>query len=259
MDNKKKRYTYDYPRPALTADCVIFGFNGSELKILLVERGVEPYKGYWALPGGFMRMEESIEECARRELMEETGLKDVYLEQCHTFSATDRDPRGRVVTVAFIALIRPADYEVVAGDDAAVVAWFDASMLPPLAFDHKEIIAYARDYLKEVLRLRPIAFRLLNKVFSIDDLRRVYEVINDTVYDRRNFERKALQSRMIEPEEPCGRQQESYAPEPTGRAKRGRTPRLFSFRPNLKKGAKDTDNDINDEERDGSIKDLFNF
>ena len=98
------KYTYEYPRPALTADCVIFGFDGNALNVLLIERGVEPYKGYWALPGGFMRMDETIDECARRELMEETQVKDIYIEQFRVFSSTNRDPRGRVVTVAFIAL-----------------------------------------------------------------------------------------------------------------------------------------------------------
>ncbi len=256
METERKKYCYEYPRPAMTADCVIFGFNGTELKILLIERGVEPYKGYWALPGGFMRLDETIEECARRELLEETEVRNVYLEQCHTFSATTRDPRGRVVTVAFIALIRPSDYNIVAGDDAAVAAWFDVSMLPPLAISLKEIITYAREYFNEVLKLRLFAFPLLNEVFSIDELRRVYEVINDTVYDRRNFERKALQSRVIEPEEPCAPMQECSAEEPPARGRRGRVPRLFSFRPSSRKEANDNKDD---DEREGSIKDLFNF
>lgn len=270
--NSRKGYCYEYPRPAMTADCVIFGFDGDALRLLLIERGVDPYKGYWALPGGFMRMDETIEECARRELMEETGVTDVYLEQCHTFSATTRDPRGRVVTVAFIALIRPADYHIAAGDDAAKAAWFDATMLPPLAFDHREIIAFAREYLKEALRLRPVAFRLLNEVFTIDELRRVYEVINDTIYDRRNFERKALQSKLLEPEpemlesdaamsdeicasaecEPGNPPECSHTSRPRNR--RGRLPRLFSFNKRHAEGS-----DREDDDHEGSIKDLFNF
>lgn len=272
VGENRRGYCYEYPRPAMTADCVIFGFDGESIRLLLIERGVEPYKGYWALPGGFMRMDETIEECARRELMEETGVTDVYLEQCHTFSATTRDPRGRVVTVAFIALIRPSDYHIAAGDDAAKAVWFDAAMLPPLAFDHREIIAFAREYLKEALRLRPVAFRLLNEVFTIDELRRVYEVINDTVYDRRNFERKALQSNLLEPEyesrdndssmpdevclsaASCTGESPEYAVTSRPRSRRGRLPRLFSF--NKRRIDR---RDSEDDDREGSIKDLFNF
>ena len=191
-------YTYEYPHAAITADCVIYGFDGEHLKILLIERGQEPYKGMWALPGGFMRMDETIEQTARRELYEETGLTDVYMSQFKMFSNVDRDPRERVVTVVFMALIRPSDYELVAGDDAAGAMWFDEDSLPPLAFDHAGIIAEAHRYLEEMLRLRPVAFRLLDKTFSMGELQRVYEEINRTSYDRRNFQRKALQSGLLE-------------------------------------------------------------
>ncbi len=196
MDTQLK-YHYRYPHAAITADCVIFGFNEKVIKILLVERGNEPYLGYWALPGGFMRMEETIEECAKRELREETNLSGVFLDQFRVYSRVNRDPRERVVTVAFIALVKPEDYKVVAGDDAAKAMWFDENMLPPLAFDHREIIREAREHLKEILRLKPVAFELLNKVFSISELQTVYEVINQTQYDRRNFLRTAIDSEVI--------------------------------------------------------------
>lgn len=119
LSDVKGKYCYDYPKASITSDSVVYGFDGRSLKILLIERGVEPYKGYWALPGGFMRMDETIEECARRELREETNIDTAYLEQLHVFSRTDRDPRDRVVTVAFLALIRPDEYEVIHGDDAS--------------------------------------------------------------------------------------------------------------------------------------------
>lgn len=196
-DKNRQQYCYRYPHPALTADCVIFGFNGKSLKVLLVERGNEPYLGCWALPGGFMHIDESIEEAAERELREETNLRNVYLEQFKVFSRPDRDPRERVVTVAFIALVKPDDYEVIAGDDASNALWFDAKFLPPLAFDHREIIREAREHLKEVLRLKPVAFELLNKVFTISELQNVYEVINEASYDRRNFLRTAIDSEAI--------------------------------------------------------------
>lgn len=112
------KYCYEYPRPAVTTDCVIFGFDNGELKILLVERGIEPYKGRWALPGGFMQMDENTEQCARRELFEETGVENLFIEQLFTFSDVDRDPRGRVVTISYYALIKLSDYKIQAGDDA---------------------------------------------------------------------------------------------------------------------------------------------
>lgn len=190
-------YTYRYPHPAMTADCVIFGFDGEQIKVLLIERGLEPYKGMWALPGGFMRINETIEEAARRELFEETGLNGVFMEQFKVFSTINRDPRERVVTVAFIALVRPADYHLVAGDDAANALWFDHNMLPPTAFDHAEIIRQARDHMSKVLRIKPLAFELLNKIFTISELQRVYEAISGVHYDRRNFHRKAMQSGLF--------------------------------------------------------------
>lgn len=196
-NDSELRYCYRYPHAAITADCVIFGFNGKSLKILLIERGNEPFLGYWALPGGFMRMDETIEQTAARELREETNLSNVYLDQFRVYSKVGRDPRERVVTVAFIALVKPDDYNVLAGDDAANAVWFDDNMLPPLAFDHSEIISEAREYLKEILLLKPVAFELLNKTFTISQLQTVYEVINRTSYDRRNFLRTAIDSDVI--------------------------------------------------------------
>ncbi len=192
-----KIYQYRYPHPAVTADAVVFGYDGRQLHLLLIERGIDPFKGSWALPGGFMKLTETIEQCARRELREETGVADVYLEQFHVFSAPRRDPRERVVTVAFFALVRKADYHVIAADDAANASWFPLAELPPLAFDHADIIAEARVRLKEVLKVRPIAFRLLDEKFSMSELQRLYEIINDTTYDRRNFARKMLADEAI--------------------------------------------------------------
>ena len=190
-------YTYKYPHPSVTADNVIFGFDGFELHVLLVERGLEPYKGSWALPGGFLRMDETIEECAKRELAEETNVQEVYLQQFHVFSDVGRDPRERVLTVAFYALVRKSDYKLIAGDDASDASWFLLSDLPPLAFDHYKIIAMAERKLQEEIRLRPIAFKLLDKQFSMSELQRLYELINNTRYDRRNFQRKMMASGFL--------------------------------------------------------------
>lgn len=183
-------YTYKYPHPAVTTDSVIFGFDGVSINILLIERGIDPYKGTWALPGGFLNMEETVEEGAKRELYEETNINDVYLEQFHVFSAVNRDPRERVLTVAFFALVSKNDFEVIAGDDASKAQWHEWNHLPPLAFDHADIIRMAREKLQEKLRISPIAFKLLNNVFKMDELQRIYELIHERKYDRRNFMRK---------------------------------------------------------------------
>ncbi len=193
----EKDYKYQYPHPAVTTDAVVFGFDGKELHLLLIERGIEPFKGCWALPGGFVRIDETIEECVMRELKEETGVENVYLEQFHVFSDVNRDPRERVITIAFFAMVRKSDYHLIASDDAERASWFSLDEYPPLAFDHYEIIKQAREHLKEVIRIRPIAFKLLDEKFSMSELQRLYEIINEKTYDRRNFARKMSSSEML--------------------------------------------------------------
>src|ERR1043166_3306857 len=136
-------FTYEYPRAALTVDCVVFGFDEGELKVLLIERGLEPFKCKWALPGGFVRVDETLDDAARRELEEEAGLKNVFLEQLYTFGAVNRDPRERIVSVAYYALVKLAAYETKAATDAADAKWFPISKLPKLAFDHEDILMTA--------------------------------------------------------------------------------------------------------------------
>lgn len=131
-------YTYKYPHPAVTTDCVVFALDGTKLKVLLVERGSEPYKGSWALPGGFLNINETAEQCARRELKEETGLNVMHLEQFHAFTDVNRDPRERVISIAFWALVQIA--EVNGCDDVVQAQWFSLDELPPLAFDHEQIL-----------------------------------------------------------------------------------------------------------------------
>lgn len=181
-------YQYKYPHPSVTTDCVIFGFDGTRLKVLLVKRGIEPYKGKWAFPGGFLRIEESARECASRELEEETGLTNAYLKQFHTFSEPGRDPRERVITIAYLALVKIA--EVTGGDDADDAQWFDLDEVPSLAFDHDLILRTAHDELRRQIHFEPIGFELLPEKFTIKELQNLYEAILGVRFDRRNFYNK---------------------------------------------------------------------
>jgi 8-oxo-dGTP diphosphatase len=185
-------YTYEYPRPALTVDCVVFGLDDAGLHVLLIERGGAPFEGDWALPGGFVHMDETLEEAARRELAEETGLEDVFLEQLYTFGAVDRDPRGRVVSVAYYALTNIRDHRVRAATDARDAAWFEVAKLPDLAFDHDQIIETAIERLRGKIAYRPIGFELLPKKFTLTQLQHLYETILQRDLDKRNFRKKVL-------------------------------------------------------------------
>lgn len=185
-------YTYKYPHPAVTTDCVVFGFDGSSLSLLLIKRGIEPYKDTWALPGGFMNIDETAEQGALRELQEETGVKDIYIEQLQAFTSVQRDPRERVLTIAFLAFVRLENYEVIAGDDAAQAQWFKVSELPELAFDHKEIIRVALEKLRWKITFEPLAFRLLNSTFTMTQVQTIYEVVLGQTFDRRNFHKKMM-------------------------------------------------------------------
>lgn len=186
----EKKFCYQYPHPAVTADCVIFGFDGVSIKILLIQRGIEPFKGKWAFPGGFMKIDETAEECAKRELEEETGLKNASVEQFYTFSDVNRDPRERVITVAHYALVRLS--EVKGGDDAAAAQWFAQDKIPCLAFDHDRILRMAMNRLKERICFEPIGFELLPEVFTMTELQNLYEAILEVKFDRRNFASKML-------------------------------------------------------------------
>ncbi len=190
-------YTYKHPRPALTVDCVVFGFDGGDLQVLLIRRGIEPFKDRWALPGGFVHLDETLDEAARRELAEETGLREVFLEQLHTFGAVERDPRERVVSVAYYALVKPS--AATAATDAAEADWFPAASVPPLAFDHVEILAAALDRLRDKLRREPIGFELLPSKFTLGQLQRLYEAVLGTALDKRNFRKKVLAYDLLLP------------------------------------------------------------
>ncbi|MCQ2279340.1 MAG: NUDIX hydrolase [Bacteroidales bacterium] len=193
---EQNTYSYQYPHPAVTTDGVIFGFDGKGLRVLWIERGQDPCQGKLAFPGGFLNMDETLEECARRELQEETSLVAEKLEQFHAFSAVDRDPRERVISVAFFGLVKMA--AVHGGDDAQSAQWVRIDEVPQLAFDHDYIFREAMRYLRKKIFFEPIGFDLLDETFTFPQLQRLYEAILGIQFDRRNFKRKMLQLGLIE-------------------------------------------------------------
>ncbi len=185
-------YTYEYPRCNLTVDCVVFGLDKDDLKLMLIQRGLEPYLGKWALPGGFVRIDETLEDAALRELQEETGIEKVFLEQLYTFGDINRDPRERVVTVAYYALVNLWEHKIQATSDAKRAAWFAVDDLPDLAFDHEKIIDVALTRLRGKVTYQPIGFELLPKKFTLFQLQNLYEIILQRKLDKRNFRKKIL-------------------------------------------------------------------
>lgn len=193
-------YTYEYPRPAVTVDCVIFGLDeSSTLKVLLIKRAHEPFRDQWALPGGFVDMDEPLETAALRELEEETGVKDLFIEQLFTFGDPDRDPRGRVISVAYYALVNLEEHPVRADSDARNVEWFDIEALPKLAFDHGKIMNTAIKRLRSKVRYEPIGFELLPEKFTLTQLQDLYETILGvkTPLNKRNFRTRILKMGVL--------------------------------------------------------------
>jgi 8-oxo-dGTP diphosphatase len=195
-------YTYEYPRPSLTVDCIIFGLDeSSRLKVLLIQRGHDPFKDTWALPGGFVDEKETLEDAALRELKEETGVSDVFIEQLFTFGNPDRDPRGRVVTIAYFALINLGEHKIGAETDAKDVKWFPINSLPPLAFDHADILELAITRLRGKVRYQPVGFELLPPKFTLTHLQKLYETILDKSLNKRNFRTKVLKMDILKEED----------------------------------------------------------
>ena len=191
-------FTYKYARPALTVDCVVFALDDEDLKVLLVQRDSDPYAGKWALPGGFVDYGESIDDDARRELTEETGVKRVYLEQLYTFGDPSRDPREHVISVAYYALARLSDHRIQAAPDARDAAWFSVDDVPKLAFDHREILKCAHRRLQSKVQYQPIGFELLPRKFPLRSLQQLYEIILQRPLDKRNFRKKIISMNVLE-------------------------------------------------------------
>lgn len=202
---KKGQYTYEYPHPAVTADCVVFGYDGKELKVLLIKRGAEKeasttaYAGEWALPGGFMDIEKdkTIAHTAQRELKEETGLKLGIkdFKEVATFSDIKRDPRERVITIAHYALVKLSDVQ--ADTDADKAEWFSMKDVPSLAFDHDKILRVAGFRLRQAIHFEPVGFDLMPEVFTLPQLQNLYESILEVKFDRRNFANKMKHFGML--------------------------------------------------------------
>ena len=182
----------------LSVDAVVFGYEAGTISILLVKRKYEPFKGKWAIPGGFVLNNESLEEAVQRELKEETGIHINYLEQLYTFGNPERDPRNRVVTVAYFGLIKPSTFKIVADTDAEEVQWFKITDLPSLSFDHADILKLAINRLQGKITYEPIGFELLDEKFPFSDLEKLYSTLLGRTVDRRNFRKKILSLNILD-------------------------------------------------------------
>lgn len=182
----------------VTVDVIVFAIIERKLKVLLVKRKFQPFAGLWAIPGGFVRPHESLDDAARRELLEETELSDIYLEQLYSFGDPNRDPRGRVLSISYFAVVSNPK-EVRGGSDASEAAWYSVFALPYLAFDHERILKYAVERLRNKLEYTTVGFSLLGERFTLTALQHVYEAVLGKSLDKRNFRRKVLQLRVLEP------------------------------------------------------------
>lgn len=213
------QYCYDYPRPSVTVDIILFTFTDDDLQVLLIERKHPPFAGAWALPGGFVEQDEDLDNAALRELAEETNVSDLYLEQLYTFGQPDRDPRTRVITVSYFALLsadQAARLDIRGQSDAKEVCWWSMYGLPDLAFDHARILQYALQRLRWKLEWTALGFLLLPAEFTLSELQKVYETVLGEPLDKRNFRRKMLAAGVLEE---------------TGRVRQGdhRPARLYRF------------------------------
>jgi 8-oxo-dGTP diphosphatase len=198
MTPSREQFCYSHPHPAVTTDIVLFTVRDERLQVLLIRRRNPPYQGNWALPGGFLDMDEDLAACAKRELEEETGIRNVYLEQLYTFGKPGRDPRERVISVAYYALTASERLTLQPASDASEAAWFAFDALPPLAFDHRDIIAKAHERLVAKLDYSTIAFQFLPAQFTLSELQDVYQTIRSETMDKRNFRKWILSQDLIE-------------------------------------------------------------
>lgn len=183
----------------LSVDCVIFGYHDGTLKVLLIQRGAEPFKSQWAIPGDLVNPDEDLDFSANRILQHLTGLRDIYIEQFHTFGSRDRHPAGRVVTVGYFALVESEKYRPVASHWAADVGWFDLNEIPTLAFDHNQILQSGIEFLRRKVRTEPVGFNLLPPKFTLLDIQGLYEALLQQKFDKPNFRKKILSTGVLIP------------------------------------------------------------
>ncbi|HRS19338.1 MAG TPA: NUDIX domain-containing protein, partial [Bacteroidales bacterium] len=181
----------------LSIDCVIFGFDNEELKILCIKRNTEPDFGMMALPGGFVYLQEDLDKAPARRLKDLTGLTNVYMKEVGTFGNVNRYPLRRVITIAYYALIKISDYVIHAGEDAQEATWIPVKQVPQMVFDHNKILEAALTKLRERVRMEPIGFNLLPEKFTITELQTLYEQILDTKFDKRNFRKKLAKMNLL--------------------------------------------------------------
>lgn len=198
LQKKPSSFCYPYPHPAVTTDTVLFSLQQEKLCVLLIRRAAEPYRLSWALPGGFLDIDETPEACARRELAEETGIREVYLEQLFTFGDPTRDPRERVISIAYLALAPAIRLKPRAGSDARQASWYPFDALPDLAFDHADILRLAQQRLASKLVDSTIVFQLLPEYFDLNELHAVYEIILNTKVDKRRLGERFLANHLLE-------------------------------------------------------------
>ena len=191
---------HQYAKPSVTTDIVIYTIKDNDLKVLLVKRAIEPFKEFWAIPGGFVQIDESLEDAAKRELEEETGVKDVYLEQLYSFGDPKRDPRGRVITIAYLALINSENIKLKPSTDVSEAEWFSVKKLPQVAFDHKQILDYSLLRIRWKFEYTNVAFSLLPKKFAISEIQKIYEIVFHQEFDKRNFAKKILSLDILKEE-----------------------------------------------------------
>jgi 8-oxo-dGTP diphosphatase len=184
-------------KSAFSVDSVIFGYDQGDLKVLLIYRGAKPYIGTWALPGDLVKLDEDLDDSARRILFDLTGLSNVFMDQIHTFGKVDRHPLGRVITVAYFSLVKIIDYKLNPSSWAKEAKWHSIINTPNLPFDHTEILNYAKNKLKERVRHQPIGFELLPKEFTLSDIQNLYESVLEINLDKRNFRKKLLAMSLL--------------------------------------------------------------
>ncbi len=191
-------YYYQYPHPAVTTDVAVFTICDQQLQLLLVRRAGEPYQNMWALPGGFLEIDEDLETCAKRKLAEETGICGVYLEQLYTFGSPNRDPRKRIISITYYALVPSDRLQPKAASDTTDTEWFALDQMPPLASDHQQIVALAQSRLAAKLDYSTIAFQFMPETFTLSELQTVYEILTNGRLDKRNFRKKILALKGVE-------------------------------------------------------------